>query len=372
MFRSSRLALMVAFISIIGLGACGSDDDSDGAATEVAATEGGVMLGPNNEPAVPIEEIPLTEEDVEKLKQGNYTAAFALHETSTDLPNIVRDSMEQRMAELGMELVAVTDAEFDAAKQRDDVETLLAREPDVIVSIPVDAKSSVAAFRAAQDAGSELVFWDTIPEGFEHGKDYVGVVSSDQVKTGENTAQIMCDALGDEGKVGVIFFDADFYVTNQRDAAFKDSLAQQCPDVEIVAEEGFEDPGRVEGVASAMLTRNPDLDGIYATWAEPAEGVLAALRAADRDDVEVVTVDLSEPTMIDLANGGPMAGASADRIADLGVAMAEVAGLGALGKPAPAFSVVTTDPVTEENVLEGWEASYGEPAPPAVQEAVEG
>ena len=29
-----------------------------------------------------------------------------------------------------------------------------------------------------------------------------------------------------------------------------------------------------------MLLQNPDLDGIYVTWAEPADGVLAALRAA--------------------------------------------------------------------------------------------
>ena len=46
----------------------------------------------------------------------------------------------------------------------------------------------------------------------------------------------------------------------------------------IVDSQGIADPARAEEIANALLTKTPDLDGIYVTWAEPAEGVLAALR----------------------------------------------------------------------------------------------
>ena len=55
------------------------------------------------------------------------------------------------------------------------------------------------------------------------------------------------------------------------------------------------DPARAEDIAQALLLKTPDLDGIYVTWAEPAEGVLAALRAAGNTKTRIVTLDLSEP-----------------------------------------------------------------------------
>ena len=61
----------------------------------------------------------------------------------------------------------------------------------------------------------------------------------------------MADALGKKGKVGYIFHDADFYVTNQRDQAFKKTIEQDYPDMKIVAEQGMADPARAEEIAQA-------------------------------------------------------------------------------------------------------------------------
>ena len=59
----------------------------------------------------------------------------------------------------------------------------------------------------------------------------------------------MADALGKKGKVGYIFHDADFYVTNQRDGAFKATIEPDYPDMKIVAEAGMADPARSEEIA---------------------------------------------------------------------------------------------------------------------------
>ena len=56
----------------------------------------------------------------------------------------------------------------------------------------------------------------------------------------------MAAALGGKGKVGYIFHDANFYVTNQRDGAFKETIETDYPDMQIVAEQGMADPARAE------------------------------------------------------------------------------------------------------------------------------
>ena len=134
----------------------------------------------------------------------------------------------------------------------------------------------------------KLVFMDNVPQDFEPGKDYVSVVSADNFGNGVASAHLMAEQLDGEGKIGVVFHEADFFVTKQRYEAFKETIAKEYPDIEIVAEQGIAGPdfaGDAEKVASAMLTRNADLDGIWAVWDVPAEGVLAAARANGRADL---------------------------------------------------------------------------------------
>ena len=120
---------------------------------------------------------------------------------------------------------------------------------------------------------------DNVPEGFTPGEDYVSVVSADNYGNGIVSAHIMAEALGGEGKIGLVFFAADFFVTQQRQDAFKATIEENYPDIEIVEEQGIPGPdfaGHADHVASAMLTRNAELNGIWAVWDVPAEGVINA------------------------------------------------------------------------------------------------
>jgi ribose transport system substrate-binding protein len=369
------LALATACVGMATVTACGSDSSSGGEAQKAprhAAKElkVGQQLGPNGEKATLITDIKLTEEDIAKVKAGNHTAAIVWHEYGTDLPRAMDAGIKQRFKELGIKVLATTSAEFDAAKQRNDIESVLGRKPDVILSLPVDADSSAGAFREALKRGTKLVFLGNPPTGFKHGKDYVGALASDEAMQGNWAAKILGDHMGGKGKVGMVFYDADFYVTNQRDQAFREAIKRDYPGIEIVAQSGFEDPKRVEDVASAMITRYPDIKGIYTTWAEPAEQVLAALRESGRKDIKVSTIDLSQPLALDMAHHGQTLGMSANRIFDSGVAAANVAALGLLGKPGPEYAITTSIGVTRENLLEGWKTSYGTEAPKAVRDAM--
>jgi ribose transport system substrate-binding protein len=324
--------------------------------------------GPNGEPPTPTSEIKLSDAEIAKLKQGNHTAALLWH-TSSDFVNAVTAGAKDEFGRLGIAIVATTDAGFDAAKQKSDIETVLAKKPSAILALPLDPTTSAEAFRPAVEAGTKIVLLSNTPSGYVQGKDFVAVVTDDLFQMGKQAADALAAAMGKKGKVAWIYHDAQYYVTNQRDNAFKTTIEKDYPDIKIVAQQGIADPARAEDIANALLLKNPDLDGIYVTWAEPAEGVLAALRAAGNTHTRIVTLDLSEPIALDMVQGGNVAAIVADQAYELGRAMATAAGYGLVGKEAPPFIVAPVITVTKANVAQGWQTSLHRDPPQSVVDA---
>jgi ribose transport system substrate-binding protein len=325
-------------------------------------------VGPGGESPTLSSEVMLTDAEVSKIKEMKATAALLWH-TSSDFVNAVTAGAKDEFARLGVEVVAETDAGFDSAKQMSDIETVLAKKPSIILALPLDPTTSAQAFKPAVESGVKIVLLSNVPAGYVQGKDYVGVVTDDLFQMGKQAADALAAAIGKKGKVAWIFHDAQYYVTNQRDNAFKTTIEKDYPDIKIVAEAGIADPARAEEIANALLTKNPDLDGIYVTWAEPAEGVLAALRSAGNTKTKIVTLDLSEPLALDMVKDGNVVALTADKAYELGRTMAAVGGYGLIGKAAPAFAVAPAITVTKANVADGWQQSLNRAPPQSVLDA---
>ena len=118
-----------------------------------------------------------------------------------------------------------------------------------------------------------------------------------------------------------------------------------------------------------MLARHRNLRGIWAVWDVPAEGVMAAARAAGRGDLVITTVDLGLNVALELARGGLVFGVGAQRPFDLGVHEAELAAYGLLDKAAPAYVALPALPVSRLSVLDAWESVYHNAPPPQLVEA---
>jgi ribose transport system substrate-binding protein len=322
----------------------------------LAGTASAQTVGPSGETATPSSEVVVTDAQADELRPRSLTAALLWHEES-DFVNAVTAGASDEFARLGIEVVATTSAGFDSAKQMADVETALALQPDIILALPLDPVASAAAFGPAAEAGVSLVFLSNLPSGFVHGEDYAAIVTDDLFQMGKQAADVLAAAIGGEGEVGWIFHDASYYVTNQRDNAFKTTIAADHPGIDVVAEAGIADPARAEEIANAMLLQNPGLDGVFVTWAGPAEGVLAALRTAGNATTKIVTLDLSEPIALDMVRGGNVAGIVADEAYELGRAMAAAGALDQLGQAVPAFVVAPALTVTADTVAEGWQRS---------------
>jgi len=331
-----------------------------------------LATGPHGENPAPASEAELTEYEVEQIRALGATAAIVLHYGGNDWATAQVAGLRARFEELGIEVVAVTDADFDPGQQVSDIETVMAMNPDIIVSIPVDPVATAAAYKAAADAGIVLVFMDNTPKDLVAGTDYVSVVSADNYGNGIVSAHLMAKAMGGQGTIGVIYHEADFFVTQQRYQGFKGTIEAEYPNIEIVEEQGIAGPdfsGDAQAVTDAWLTQHPDLDGIWAVWDVPAEGVMAAARAAGRTDLMIATEDLGTNVAIALAKGEMVVGLGAQVPYDQGVTEANIAGGALLGKTFPPYIALASLPVTHENVLEAWNLVYHSDPPAEVTDS---
>lgn len=345
-----------------------SDIPASGEATKAIAELQNTVLskGPNGEEAVPASEISLTDAEIEQIRDMNATAAILMHYGGNDWATAQIAGLREQFGKMGIDVVATTDANFKPETQVANIETVLAQNPDIIVSLPTDPSATADAFRRATAQGVKLVFMDNVPQGFEPGTDYVSLVSADNYGNGVVSAHLMAQALGGQGNIGIVRHAADFFVTQQRYDAFKTTIQDNYPNIEIVEEQGIGGPdfaGEADRVASAMLTKNPDLNGIWAVWDVPAEGVISAIRTTGRDDVVVTTIDLGKTVAIELAQGGIIKGIGAQRPFDQGVTEAMLAGYALLGKEAPPYVALNALAVTQENVQDAWTTVYHQDPP---------
>lgn len=318
--------------------------------------------GPNGEDPVAAATVTLTDEEIAKVKAMNATAALVFHIGGNDWTRAQEAGLKSEFAKLGIEVIAVTDAGFKPEKQVADIETVMAQKPSIIVSIPVDGVATAGAYRAAAAAGAKLIFMDNIPSKFVAGKDYVSAVSADNYGNGVAAGHLMAKALGGKGKIGLVFHAADFFVTKQRYDGFKKTIADNYPDIKIIDEQGVGGPdfaGDAEKAAGAILTAHPDVQAIWAVWDTPAEGVMAAARAAGRaDDLIIINQDLGENVAIEMAKGGMIKGLASQRPYEAGIVEARLGAYALLGKAAPAYVALPAAPVTKETLLDMWKSIY--------------
>lgn len=329
-------------------------------------------VGPSGEVPVQASSISLTSAQIAQLQAGNYTAAMVWHESAT-FTSAVTAGAQAEFSQLGIKVVSVTQANFDAATQVNQLQTVEAEKPSVILSLPVDAVSEASAYAAVSGQGSKLILLSNVPTDLSWPTQYQGMVTDDLAAMGKQGAELIGAAMHGKGDLGFIYYDANYYVTNERDAAFRSWLGCLYPNIHIVDQVGMADQSTAQTVTTAMLLKYPNITGIYAPYSEtPAEGVIGGLRSLGKTGVTVVTDDLDPSIDTNLASGGYLAGVVADQPYAIGETMAEEAGLAILGQSSPKFAVVPALAVTKSNILGAWQTTLDQTPPPNIELAFGG
>jgi ribose transport system substrate-binding protein len=386
-----KFFMAVSAALVIPIAACGASGtgSSNSASKGVAATgatykdDGGIdrykspvpldnditTRGQGGEVPVWYNQLKLTSDEVAKVKAGNYKAALVWH-TSSPFMDALTTGAKKTFTEMGIKVISVTNANFSDSTLASNLQTVLALKPDIIVSISLDPVADANTFKPAVDKGVKLVFASVKPDAYTAGKQYTSLVTYDLTGLGKVTADSIGKDMGGKGNIGMIYFDANFYVTNQREKAFQDELAAKYPGIKIVDRESMADTTKAEAIASDMITKHPEIKAIFAPWDSPvAESVVAALKAAGRSDVKVYTIDLGNTNALDMAKGGNVAEETSTLAVEFGNSLAVAGAYGVLGKPAPPMVIVPAFPVTKSNLKSGWAATFGQQLPANIADA---
>jgi ribose transport system substrate-binding protein len=203
--------------------------------------------------------------------------------------------------ELGVNYSVQGPNEFDPTEQIPIVEAVTAQQPDAILIAPTERTALIGPLQAAQDAGITVVLVDTIVDDPNIG---VSRIATDNVEGGRVAGEALVELIGGEGSVFVNTTQPGVSTVEERQQGFEEVIEGE-PGIEYLgAEFNNDDPTRAAQITSAVLARNPELAGIFATNLFSAEGAATALRDADaQDQVSIVGFDAS-PGQVDQLEEG--------------------------------------------------------------------
>jgi len=190
--------------------------------------------------------------------------------------------MEAKAAELGIDLT-ITNSEYDGDKQASECEVAVAdSETDGIILWPAIADSIRPCLEAAKAAG--IPVWVTNADVNDADKDLTyGYSGTDSYGQGAASAEMMCEFAGGE-EIGIIQINGltGNSVATLRGAGFRETIAAECPNVSILAEQpGNWNKDESQIAASEMLTAVgiENVQGMYAADDSMVAGGIAALEA---------------------------------------------------------------------------------------------
>jgi ribose transport system substrate-binding protein len=307
-------------------------------------------------------ELVLTVREVKKIRKGDYKVAYVMDGSHADHTTSMVKGMRETLEHLGMELVSVYDPVYDAAKEREGVESVMALDPDVVVCGPIDPIVSGESFRLVIEAGKKLVIWSNVPQGYEYGRDYVGVSSAMAQDLGVFTVDLLKKETSGKTEVAFFYFDANFWVVNLIDSMVKEAL-EKDPNLVIVEERGYSKDSDVFDLMTAAINRHPNIKRVYAGWMVPASYAADAAAQAGRDDIKVACFGVDRPTLASILTGGNFIGTVSDDPYHLGANLAILAGYGVIEKDAPRFTITPAVPITAESLEDVWAVTQKTPFP---------
>ncbi len=328
-----------------------------------------VSLGPRGEEGVLYTEIQITDAQKEKIRAGNFTAAISMGWLGDDWASQQLLGLKETFADLGIEVVAETNANWEDARQISDLDAISVLKPDLVVSIPLNTATTASAFQRLADAGSQIVFIDQAADGMQPGEDYVSVISSDNLALGMYLADLLNDAVGGKGDVAAMYYANDFHVTNLRYIGFIARMIAKYPDLQLVAAAGHDNPNKGQEVAQALLARYPTLQGVYGSWSIPAMGAATAARINGKRpaDFKIVNENFDQIVAAEMAANSFIAGISTQQPYTQGVTEASAGALALIGESLPSYISVPPVRVSRDNLAEAYEKIYRIPLPETMQ-----
>src|SRR5690606_12177913 len=199
----------------------------------------------------------------------------------------VKDAMEEAAKEHDVRLI-VNDAQREAVRQVQQIESFIAQGVDAIILNPCEMEASSPAVRKAQEAGIPIINVNS-----ETAVDPDGFVGSRDEQSAEIALEYIADLLGGKGNIVVMHGYMGQAAQLKRAAATKTVLATY-PDINILAEQTAEwDRAKAMSLMESWIQSHGNkINAVFAQNDEMGMGALQALEQAGlKEQVVVVSID---------------------------------------------------------------------------------
>ena len=251
-----------------------------------------------------------------------YTIGVSNLGLSFPFPAAIGKGIKEEADRLGVRIVEL-DAQGKADKQSNDVQDLIAQQPDGVLLLPVD--SGVAQGLADRLKAAEI---PTVAVASQVGdpkqrqlKDVypglVALVTQDEYAAGGKAGEIAADVVPGGGKMAIVEGQAGFAEVVQRYQEFPKAAAAKGATYEVVARQ----PGdwvqdKAQSACQNMLSSHPDTQLFYAESDDMAVGCAKAVQAAG-SKAKIVGIGGSK-LGVDAVKSGTIAGTVCYKPEDLG------------------------------------------------------
>lgn len=291
--RMISILLCVAMVCSLVVG-CGSKETEPDTSQEVVKedeesedTQGAEVTKQEAPPqeTASYADLELTEEEKEKVKGMTFGISYCL--LSAPAVKVFAQGIQAEAEELGVKLVEL-DGNYDATTQADQMNTLIAQGVDAIVLNPCDGTSLVAAAKAAYDAKIPVVTgaMNIDESGYGYIETFVG---PDDEDVGKCAGESMTEYLSDGGQVAIIEGTAGSSAQVNRTGGFEKAV--EGSKIEIVAKNSADyDEATAMNVVEDLLTKYPDLKGIFCHDDTMASGAVQAMKELGYTGEDIVLI----------------------------------------------------------------------------------
>ncbi|CUH69405.1 MAG: ABC transporter substrate-binding protein [Pseudomonadota bacterium] len=246
----------------------------------------------------------------------------------------VKSGAEQAAEEYGVRITFEgPDNETMVDRQIDMLAAALANKPAAIGFAALDSQAAIPLLRQANEAGIPVI-------AFDSGVDSdipLATATTDNALAAGMAADKMAELIGGKGKVAVVAHDQTSRTGIDRRDGFVNQIEANYPDIEVVTVQyGQGDHLKSTEVTKAILTANPDLDGIFGTNEGSAIGVVNGVQELGTKDLVIIGYD-SGKAQKDAIRSGLMAGAITQNPVGIGYETVKAAVMAQKGETVPAL-----------------------------------
>lgn len=284
--KKSILALLLSAVMVLSLAACGNGNTP---ATSAAPGSGDTSAPSGQASAPPAGEV------------GDIY--FISKDAASSYWQTVANGALAAGEELGVNVVVLApNSESEIDKQISMIEQAVTAGAAAIVVAPLDIDALVQPCRDVMDQGIPL----TIVDSLISTDDYNAAFMTDNYAAGVMAADEMATQIGGEGQVFIINAVAGSQSCIDREAGFRDRMAEEYPDIEIVGDTLFCNNDKITAANQTIdtLAAYPDLDGFYGPNENAMVGIGNGLKESGKaGEVVLVGFDSSDDSIALLEEG---------------------------------------------------------------------